>query len=263
MATLSQLLAQRYGNLSSGDRFKRQASLYKGLGGAGSYSGSLAQNSLLLKNQNRWDSLLKPKAVAKPAAAKAVAAPRQSAIAQAPLRTADQFEKLYGKFGNFFNSDRAVSGERARAERFYLPQLQRQQESINEDFANRGLLRSGIRGKSNEMANQDAYEQIDSMIQQQSAAREQESRDIYNEQLKKYLADTTVGGYKPPADFTPDNTPYEDTFNVEELTADPYAAFGRGFEDIRKRSLATKFRPEYKVGIGSTPPGGSYLNLLG
>lgn len=110
-------------------------------------------------------------------------------INQAPLRTADQFNKLVD-YNTYFNPTRAITTQRPRVDRYLLPGLQKQIEQTRGDFANRNLLRSGIRTQAEMGQTQDFGENYDKMLQQLVSQQEEEARKNYATDFTRFLADT-------------------------------------------------------------------------
>jgi hypothetical protein len=168
-----------------------------------------------------------------------------SAITQAPMRTVDQFKKLYD-FSRYFDPQRASEAQRGRVDRFFLPQLEKRIEGSRSDFANRNLLRSGIRVDEERNINEDVADESDQMLQQLVSQVLDESTKSYETDMSRFLEDRSTD----PNSFNP-NTSILDSLKTDYDLSEPTGdldRYGIGFDEFRKRSRAQSFKaPTYTL----------------
>lgn len=133
----------------------------------------------------------------------------QKLLKRAP--TAKDYEKLYGTFAQYWKSQSplAQEGIRMQLEKQFEPQITQGIGGIKQDFSNRGLLRSGIRGRSERQFLGDTASEFATQAEQLLAQREAQSAAYWNEQQRRYekspttFKGTAAGQYKPYVVATP------------------------------------------------------------
>lgn len=116
-----------------------------------------------------------------------------------PLPTAGDFAKLF-PFQNYFDPNLAQAGAMQRSEGYYLPLLEKAIDATRQDYANRGLFRSGMRGYTEDQNMMDIADQQAQMTDTLAAQREAEARGRYATLQSQYEQNPT--GYQAPAELT-------------------------------------------------------------
>lgn len=117
-----------------------------------------------------------------------------------PLPVQGDFAKLF-PWETYFDPQLAQAGAMQRAEGYYLPLLERQIDATRQDFANRNLFRSGMRGYTEDLNMQDIADAQQQMVDTLAAQREAEARSRYATLQSQYEQNPT--GYQAPAELTP------------------------------------------------------------
>lgn len=118
-----------------------------------------------------------------------IAQQAQKIAQQVPVR-AKSFEEVL-PFSNFFDQDLAKASIRERVEKFFAPQIDRGIEDIRQQFAQRGLFRSGMRGDNERNFFEDIADQFGQQEQSLFTTREAEEKGRYSLEQERFEKDPT------------------------------------------------------------------------
>jgi hypothetical protein len=110
------------------------------------------------------------------------------------------FDQVYGGLDDYLKaqSPLAQQGVAQQTNRFFLPQIDEGIANVRTELANRGLFRSGIRGKQEGAFLTDIADQEGQQREALFAQREKELRDRYAREQSLYEKATSTGAkYKP------------------------------------------------------------------
>lgn len=94
-------------------------------------------------------------------------------------------------FRKFFNPTLARKGATQEARTFFQPQLNLGLGNINADFANRGLLRSGLRNDARQKFTEDLNDRQSQMIEQLFNTRQQQAVSAFDTFARQFENDPT------------------------------------------------------------------------
>lgn len=183
----------------TGTSRQRQEQLFKRLYPNERYTASYSQNVKLLQ---AVQSGAASKPAAKPASTQKNNLQSQVKAIVDKTKQVKNFEDLL-KFEQYYSPELAQTGVREQVERQFAPQIESTIGGVKQEFSNRGLFRSGMRGQSEQRAFADLAEQAGTTAEQLLAAREAQAREGYaNLQSQFEKSPTTYKGPKS-TDFKP------------------------------------------------------------
>jgi hypothetical protein len=148
-------------------------------------------------------------------------------------------------FEVYFDSNLAREGVDQQTQRYFEPQIENALQNNLEDFSNRGMLRSGIRGKAESDIIETKANEQQTMGEQLYNTRKQQAAEAYANLQKTYEADpTSYKGetYKLPTIENKIETPLQKTYaskyGVGRTTGSPYT-YSQGY----KQYVTSKFKP--------------------
>jgi len=155
------------------------------------------------------------------------------------MKTPGDFSKVMA-WQDYFDPELARSAASQRATGYFMPQLEKNIDTLRTEMANRGLFRSGIRNRGEGEVMEDIADQEAQMIDMLYGQRESEARESYGAEQEKFEQDPT--GYKKPA-VSKTQTSVGNTLGGSPYT-DYYA--------WRQDKFGTGSPTGYRYGLGST-----------